>query len=111
MQNTIKQVTLATKQADDKLAAYLNAKERSAAAQANYTAAQQALASSIYEIVRSTFIRSKCYLTYRNSFVAIKVCKPTASDKLAAAQLEEQLAAANVVRAVTAQGYVYRLTV
>ena len=107
----MQQTTLATKQADDKRAAYFNAKQRSAQAQQQYTAAQQALAASIFDIVRNAFIRSKCYLTYRNNFVAIKVCKPTASDKLAATTLEAQLATANVTKAVTAQGYIYRLTV
>lgn len=101
--------TLHTKEADNKIAAYLNARERSTKAQNLYTPAEQARAADIFESVRTTFIRSKCYLTYRNKFISIKVCNPTASDKLHADALEAELTAMGVERATTAQGIIYRL--
>lgn len=107
----MQQVKLAVKEADNKLAAYLNARERSAQAQKEYSAAAQQRASKLFEAVRTTYIRSKCYLTYRNNFVAIKVCKPTQADKLNAAAVEELLASVNAVKAVTKQGIIYRLAV
>ena len=101
--------TLHTKEADNKIAAFLNARERSAKAQGLYSAAEQQRATDIFESVRTTFIRSKCYLTYRNKFIAIKVCNPTASDRLHADALEAELNTLGVQRATTAQGIIYRL--
>ena len=100
---------LNVKEADNKLAAYLNARERSARARNNYTELEQQRANKLFEAVRTTYMRSKCYLTYRNNFIAIKVCNPTAADKLYADKLEQQLNMFGVVKATTAQGIIYRI--
>lgn len=105
----MRNITLKVKEADDKLAAYLNARERSARARSNYTAMEQHVANKVFESVRNTYIRSKCYLTYRNNFIAIKVCNPTAADKLNADKLEAELNTMGVEKATTAQGIIYRI--
>lgn len=105
----MRNITLKVKEADDKLAAYINARERSAKAKRNYTAAAQQRAETVFEAVRTTYMRSKCYLTYRDNFVAIKVCNPVASDKLHADKLEAELNTLGVEKATTAQGIIYRI--
>lgn len=105
----MRNITLKVKEADDKLAAYLNARERSAKALSTYTALEQQRANTVFEAVRTTYMRSKCYLTYRNNFIAIKVCNPTASDKLHADKLETELNTMGVEKATTAQGIIYRI--
>jgi hypothetical protein len=105
----MRNIKLKVKEADNKLAAYLNARERSAKARSNYTASEQQRANKVFEAVRTTYIRSKCYLTYRNNFIAIKVCNPVASDKLNAYNLETELNTMGVEKATTAQGIIYRI--
>ena len=104
----MKTTTLDTKEASNKFAAYTNARQRSKTAQQRYTAQQQLNAQNIFETVRGAYIRSVCYLTYRNKFITVKVNKPTSADKLQAHKIEAQLASANVTKIVTAQGIVYR---
>lgn len=104
----MKDIKLNTTEADNKVAAYLNARERSDAARALYSAIAQQRAADVFEAVRTTFIRSKCYLTFRNKFITVKVCKPSASDKLYADALEKELDAMGAKKVVTAQGITYR---
>lgn len=74
-----------------------------------YTDEQVEHAIAVLDLVRSTFIRSKCYINYREKFIAIKVNKPTMADRLNAGPLDDDLAAQDIHKVITAQGYVYRL--
>ena len=48
----------------------------------NFTQGQIKTSKVFHERVRSTFIRSKVYLNYRENFIAIKVHEPKMADKL-----------------------------
>ena len=104
----MKTTTLATKEADNKLAAYINAKKRSKKAEERYSSAQKQKAQTIFETIRQAYIRSACYLAYRDKFITVKVCKPSSADKLQAAKIEAQLTKDNVEKVITPQGLVYR---
>lgn len=103
---------LNTKESNDKLAAFLDAKGRSKAAQAAYSSEQQQQAASLFELTRTAYIRSRVYLTYRDKFYTVKIEKPSGADRLSreADNVENMFAAVGAEKAVSAQGTIYRVT-
>lgn len=101
---------LATKAAEEhnKLGAYLNAKANSKKAEELYTLAQKQQAQQIFEAVRNVYVRSKCYLTFRKTFITVKVANVKAADKLNANKLDALFASANVQAVQTKQGLILR---
>lgn len=104
------ETTTQYKAAPNKMAATLDAKRRSAAAEKNYTQEQQAVAHALHMQMASAWIRSRVYLTYRDTFVTVKIDKPTAADKLSkevtAAEMHAQALCAGKI--VTPQSIIYR---
>ena len=94
-----------------KYAAYLDAKRRSAAAQAAYSNTQQREAKTVYEAVRVSYGRSKVYLTYRDKFYTVKVHHPSAADAVSkeVAKVERILSELGAEKVVSAQGIIYRI--
>lgn len=59
-------------------------KKKDAAAEVLYTQAEKDRAAELLAQAREVFIRSRCFLNYRDSFIVIKVEKVQSSDKLSA---------------------------
>lgn len=91
--------------------AHCDAVERSNAAESTYTPTQKEQAHRVFEAVRSAFIRSKVYLTFRKDFYTVSVYKPSAADKLSteAVLAETVLELAGAVKVVSPQSTLYRI--
>lgn len=102
---------LDTQEAKNKFFAYKDAVKRSSVSQELYSKTQQREAKQLHEQVRQAFMRSRVYLTYRDSFYTVKVDKPTAADKIssAATKVEKLFDELGAEKAVTAQGIIYRI--
>jgi hypothetical protein len=91
--------------------AHKDATQRSAAAEGLYSKTQQRQAKMLHEEVRKAFVRSKVYLTYRDSFFTVKVHRPAAADKMSkeAANIDKLFAELKAEKVATAQGIIYRV--
>ena len=94
-----------------KWAAHLDAKRRSAIAQAKYSMTQQREANTVHEAVRVSYARSTVYLTYRDKFYTVKVHHPSAADRLSkeVERVESVLNELGAEKVVTAQSIIYRV--
>jgi hypothetical protein len=94
-----------------KFIAHRDAIERSNAAELTYTLTQKEQARRVFDAVRSAFIRSKVYLTFRKDFYTVSVYKPSAADKLSteAVLAEAVLELAGAVKVVSPQSTLYRI--
>lgn len=102
---------LDVKSAPNKLAAVLDAKRRSDESKLLYDTAQIGVAEEFYAVVQSAFFRSKVYLTYRDSFVSIKIDKPMHADKISisAKTVDDLAGSLKCEKVLTAQGIIYRI--
>jgi hypothetical protein len=109
MQNT--QINTQEVEMGRKWAAHLDAKRKSAEAQKEYSKKQQSEATTVFEAVRVSYIRSKVYLNYREKFYAVKVNHPTKADAMSkdVAKVEKLLAEVGAEKVVSKQGIIYRV--
>ena len=59
-----------------------DAKKRNAQNEALYSETEKQLADMFAQQTRDAYIRSRVYLNYREKFIAVKIDKPSVSDKI-----------------------------
>jgi hypothetical protein len=59
-----------------------DAKKRNAENEALYSEDEKQLADMFAQQTRNAYIRSRVYLNYREKFIAVKIDKPSVSDKI-----------------------------
>ena len=99
----------------NKLYAVLDARAQNARNVTLYSETMQNFANSMFENVQRAYANSKCYLSYRQNFIAIKVHAPLKGERISNAVVALDLTIANTVnatRVTTTQGHIiYRLNV
>lgn len=88
-----------------------DAKKRNAVNEALYSESERQLAEIFANQARNAYIRSRVYLNYREKFIAVKIDKPSVSDKISVAvdALNRDAEALGYTIVKTKSNIVYRL--
>ena len=108
----MKAANLGYKEAEDgyKVAAFLDARMKSAAAKSSYSHAQQLAADRLQMGLQACYECTEVYVTYRKQFISVKVDHPTdIIDKAGLAIREKDWENMGYVKKVTDQGITYRI--
>lgn len=98
--------------ADDtqKLGAFLNARMRSTVCESNFSAAQKIQGARVQMALEACYKCKEVYLTYRKTFIAVKVHQPeSVLDKKNLKLLEAQWDAKGYTKKVSPQGITYTI--
>ena len=93
--------------------AVLDVQDRNARNKSLFTELEIAEGERILAVVQAAYLRSKVYLNYRKTFIAVKVDKPTKPDRLGTAvEVLDRYADQHSIDLVrTTHNFVYRLAI
>lgn len=89
--------------------AYQDALKRNEMFRAKYSAAQQTQARNVKDMLDEVYSCKNIYISYRQSFIAVKVDGPRVKNRAALDALEAKFVKAGMGKAVSGQGVIYRI--
>lgn len=100
---------IATRETENKAAAFLDAKARSYAASTHYTEQERNQAERVRIGLSMVYDAEAIYVTYRKKFVAIKLENARVTNKRQLADLETYYANQGIEKVESPQGIIYRV--
>lgn len=106
MMNTI---SINANESTNKVAAFLDARTRSAVASTHYTYPERSKADRMKLALELVYDYKSLFVTFRKKFIAIKIDSPVVKNSSGLQELEQQWDAEGIVKVVTPQGITYRI--